>query len=97
MEHMNHDDAMTGATLHKASTVTKEEAQHLTVGIAGMTCDHCANTVAKALIAVDGVFGVKVFLSENKAMIGADPAADVTVEKLAAAVAATDYKVTGVL
>lgn len=40
--------------------------------IAGMTCDHCRQTVEKALKSVGGTWGVAVFLDEGEAEVDYD-------------------------
>ena len=64
----------------------------LTIG--GMTCEHCAGRVKKALEAVNGVSGVKIKLKEKLAVLEAD--ASVTNELLKSAVEDAGYELTGV-
>ena len=68
-------------------------SQSLDLGITGMTCEHCARTVEKALCAVPGVLSAQVSWPERKAHIRAsedlDPAA------LGRAVTAAGYGIGG--
>ncbi|MGC8467890.1 MAG: cation transporter, partial [Acidithiobacillus sp.] len=68
-------------------------SQRLDLGITGMTCEHCARTVEKALCAVPGVLSAQVSWPERKVHIQAsedlDPAA------LGRAVTAAGYSIGG--
>lgn len=44
----------------------------VTIGVAGMTCDSCVNSVTKALNRVDGVQQVNVSLEKNEANVTFD-------------------------
>lgn len=44
-----------------------------TVGLAGMTCDHCVATVEKALLGVDGVRSARAALATQTAEVAFDP------------------------
>ena len=63
-----------------------------TLKIQGMTCNHCAMRVAKALKAVPGVQDANVDLAKSEAAVAYDEAS-VTAEKLATAVVEAGYKV----
>lgn len=52
-----------------ARVTETEEAKMLTLNIEGMTCQHCAMNVTKALKAVPGVVSVKVSLDKNVAYV----------------------------
>ena len=41
--------------------------------VTGMTCNHCAETVEKALKGVDGTVTAAVFLKEGEAEVDFDP------------------------
>lgn len=63
-----------------------------TLKIQGMTCNHCAMRVAKALKGVAGVQDAKVDQPKGEAAVTFDEAT-VTLEKLSAAVVDAGYKV----
>ena len=63
-----------------------------TLKIQGMTCNHCAMRVQKALKGVAGVSDAQVDLQKAEASVSFDEAA-VTKEKLATAVVDAGYKV----
>lgn len=46
--------------------------QHAIIGIDGMTCDGCVNSVTRALQQVTGVQNVQVSLSDQRAKIDFD-------------------------
>jgi len=69
--------------------------QTLTLEINGMTCDHCAQRVEKALRAVKGVSAVRVERESGKAIVTFDSAA-ATPDALEAAVRKSGYQPTGV-
>jgi len=64
----------------------------VTLHIFGMACGGCANTIANALQALEGVLAADVSHIEGTAAITFDPAR-VQPEKLKAAVEASGYKV----
>ncbi len=47
--------------------------QSLTITIAGMSCQHCVQTVQKALLAAPGVLSATVDLPTNSAHLAFDP------------------------
>jgi copper ion binding protein len=63
-----------------------------TLKIQGMTCNHCAMRVSKALKGVAGVQDAQVDLQKGEAVVTYDEA-NVTQEKLAFAVVDAGYKV----
>lgn len=63
----------------------------LVLKISGMACGGCANSVTKALLAIDGVSEAEVSHVEASAKVQYDPART-TAEKLRAAVEAAGYK-----
>lgn len=63
-----------------------------TLKIQGMTCNHCAMRVAKALKGLSGVQDAKVDLQKAEASVTYDEAT-VNAEKMAAAVVDAGYKV----
>ncbi|HTG01104.1 MAG TPA: copper ion binding protein [Nitrospirota bacterium] len=63
-----------------------------TLKIQGMTCNHCAMRVAKALKGLAGVQDAKVDLQKAEAAVTYDDA-KVTTEKMATAVVDAGYKV----
>lgn len=63
-----------------------------TLKIQGMTCNHCAMRVAKALKAVPGVQDAQVDLQKGEAVISYDET-KVTMEKLSFAVVEAGYKI----
>ena len=65
-----------------------------TVTIEGMSCEHCAANVKKALEGVGGVSNVKVKLKAKLAAVEAD--ASVTDERLTAAITDAGYKIVNI-
>ena len=63
-----------------------------TLKIQGMTCNHCAMRVTKALKGLSGVQDAKVDLQKAEAAVTYDDA-KVNAEKMAAAVVDAGYKV----
>lgn len=63
---------------------------HKTIKIKGMSCEHCAHIVEKALHEVPGVKEVKVDLKDNKATIDGEA----TNHELKAAVSGAGYEAT---
>jgi copper chaperone len=63
-----------------------------TLKIQGMTCNHCAMRVSKALKAVPGVQDAQVDLQKAEASVSYDDA-KVTLDKLSVAVVDAGYKV----
>lgn len=61
--------------------------------VEGMTCGHCAMTVAKALQGVKGVKNAKVDLSTKQALVTLT--GDVPLSAMQAAVAEEGYEVVG--
>lgn len=61
--------------------------------VSGMTCEHCANTVRKALLSVEGVEDAKVSLEKGEAEVITYK--DVPIENLKKAVEEWGYKVVG--
>jgi copper ion binding protein len=68
--------------------------QSASISIEGMTCQHCAATVHKALSSVPGVTAVQVDLPRKTAQISFDPQA-ASVPALMKAVSSAGYKPTG--
>ncbi len=66
--------------------------ENVTLHITGMACGGCANTVASALKALDGVTEVQVSLVEAKAEIRFDPAR-VQLEQMKVAVEGAGYQI----
>lgn len=64
-------------------TLGQAMAVYLAVG--GMGCEHCANRVNNALVALEGVVAVKVYLREGIAVVAYHPQ-QATLEDLQAAV-----------
>lgn len=61
--------------------------------VSGMTCQHCVNTVRKALMSIDGVSEVKVDLESGEVRILMQK--DIPEEALKEAVEEWGYKVIG--
>jgi len=68
--------------------------QKATLNISGMSCQHCAARVTKALKSVPGVSNAAVDLGKGQAAVEFDPAQAKT-DDLAKAVKAAGYTVTG--
>lgn len=62
-----------GRGAHDASD-RRQNAQTITIGVEGMTCNHCVQTVEKALRAVPGVYSAEVSLEKKQAVVAFDPA-----------------------
>jgi P-type Cu+ transporter len=62
--------------------------------IEGMTCEHCARTVAGALVSVPGVRSAKVDFKDHKAVVDSDGGSP-SIEALTAAVEQAGYRVPG--
>lgn len=62
----------------------------VTLTITGMTCDHCVESVARALKGVKGVYGALVELDRGAAEVDFDEAR-ATPERLIAAVETAGY------
>ncbi|AYG00662.1 heavy-metal-associated domain-containing protein [Lactococcus allomyrinae] len=82
------NDATTGPTIREVGDTAI--SAHTTVNIEGMTCTHCANTVAQAIFDVPGIIAVKVFLEEGKAMF--DTNAEVSLTDISFSVEKAGYK-----
>ncbi|SHK55540.1 heavy-metal-associated domain-containing protein [Thermocrinis minervae] len=63
------------------------------IKIEGMTCQHCVNTVKRALYSVEGVSHVEVSLEDKLAKVSLEK--DVPFEELKKAVESFGYKVVG--
>ena len=63
----------------------------MNMGIKGMTCNHCANSVKRALEEVPGVVFVEVNLKENTAEVSVDRKIDT--QQLRKAVVGLGYEV----
>jgi copper chaperone CopZ len=63
----------------------------ITLKVAGMTCDHCARSVAEALRAIDGVASLEVDLGSGLVSLRTD--APVPMDALVAAVVEAGYEV----
>ncbi|MDT8899658.1 heavy-metal-associated domain-containing protein [Anaeroselena agilis] len=68
-----------------------ENATTTRFGVTGMTCQHCAGTIEKALLATAGVNGARVSLADKTAEVTFDPAV-VTVEDLKRTVREAGYQ-----
>lgn len=67
------------------------ETREVTIAVAGMTCDHCERSVAKALESVPGITEVRqVSHAEGTARVAAGPEA--TAERIEAAVVKAGYR-----
>ncbi|HBQ95399.1 MAG: heavy-metal-associated domain-containing protein [Firmicutes bacterium] len=66
--------------------------ERITLGIKGMTCDHCVMTVTNALKNVDGVKTASVSLNQETAKVTYDDT-KTSLEQLKQAVVAAGYKV----
>ena len=64
----------------------------VTIAISGMHCQHCVQTVTRALERVPGVTHAAVFLAEGEAEVDVTP--DVAPAALAAAVTGAGYPAT---
>lgn len=64
------------------------------IGIEGMSCEHCAARVEKALKELEGVKKVKVNLKKKNAELQSDT--DLSSEKVKAAVEDAGYQVTDI-
>jgi copper chaperone len=62
-----------------------------TITIEGMSCNHCAMAVMKALSGIEGVTNVKVDVAEGKASF--DEAKPVTLEQIKATIEKAGYRV----
>jgi copper chaperone len=47
-------------------------AENITFNVTGMSCDHCVQSVTRAVKEVPGVADVKVSLDENSAVVSGD-------------------------
>lgn len=65
----------------------------ITLHVEGMHCNHCAATVEKALLTVDGVASVKVSLDDKTATVKPKRGATPDIAKLKVAVESAGYKV----
>ncbi len=85
------DGTLPGGQKENGSETKGETEMKKTLTIEGMMCNHCENTVKKALEALEGVSGAEVSHSAGTAVVTlAAPVAD---EALKSAVEAKDYKV----
>ena len=66
--------------------------ERITLGIKGMTCDHCVMTVTNALKNVDGVKTASVSLNQETAKVTYDDT-KTSLEQLKQDVVAAGYKV----
>jgi len=48
--------------------------KNIVINIGGMSCQHCAKSVEKALLAVAGVLSVQVELANSRAVLTSDEA-----------------------
>ena len=69
-----------------------EMANKISVNVSGMNCMHCANSVKKAVEAIEGTSNVLVDLDANK--VDFEIVADEDVEKVKAGIVAAGYTVT---
>ncbi len=67
--------------------------QTVTLGISGMTCGGCVNSVKRVLAALDGVAKADVSLEARRAVVEYDPA-KLGVEQLQRAVVEAGYEIT---
>ena len=71
-----------------------DQMKHYHIDIGGMTCEHCANSVAGAVEAVDGIQACKVDLSSKSASVELDES-EASVAKAVQAVISAGYSVGG--
>lgn len=64
-----------------------DQAMAVYLAVGGMGCEHCANRVNNALVALEGVVAVKVYLREGIVVVAYHPQ-QATLEDLQAAVEA---------
>jgi copper chaperone len=74
--------------------MTNSPPAHATLHIQGMTCQHCVQTVTRALTSVPGISEAHVDLAQNSARITYDPAV-ATLPKVMQAVNATGFRAAG--
>lgn len=65
----------------------------ITLHIEGMHCSHCAASVEKALLAVEGVASVKASVDDKTAAVKPKRGTTPDISKLKAAVESAGYKV----
>ncbi len=80
-------------TSEESAPVNKTSLQK-TLMIEGMMCEHCENTVRKALLSVGGVTGADVSHKEDRAIVFMDK--EIPDDVLIHAVEAEDYHVSGI-
>jgi copper chaperone len=64
----------------------------VTISVAGMTCQHCAEAINNALQALDGVESVEVSLESNSVLVEYENGT-ISVEQLKAAIEEIGYDV----
>ena len=68
--------------------------QTVTLGISGMTCGGCVNSVTKVLTALNGVTKAEVSLAKRSAVVDYDPG-KVGIEQLKRSVVEAGFEVAG--
>jgi Cu+-exporting ATPase len=75
-----------------AGFFSKEKGEKITLGIEGMSCQHCVGKVEKGLREMDGVLAADVDLAKKQAKVRFNPE-KVTVDDLAKIVSDVGFKV----
>lgn len=70
---------------------SKEKGEEATLGIEGMSCQHCVGKVEKGLREMAGVFAADVDLEKKQAKVRFDPE-KVTVDELAKKVSDVGFR-----
>jgi copper chaperone CopZ len=70
-----------------------DSGKKIKLSISGMTCEHCARSIRRALLESEGVASAAVDFKEGSAIVTGD---GFDVEKLKAAIESLGYSVTGV-
>ena len=52
---------------------SKDKGEEVTIGIEGMSCQHCVGKVEKGLSEIEGVLAAKVNLEQKEATVRFDP------------------------
>lgn len=68
--------------------------QTVTLGISGMTCGGCVNSVTKVLTALNGVAKVEVSLEKRSAVVDYDPGR-LGIDQLKRSIAEAGFEVAG--
>ena len=75
-----------------AGLFSREKGEEVTLGIEGMSCQHCVGKVEKGLREMDGVLSADVDLAKKQAKVRFNPG-KVTVDDLAKIVSDVGFKV----